>query len=588
MGATARTLTILVALFVVAMLAVPWFFPSRAGDLGLPQAENTFSDLVPSSDGASGELQVGAVTAGGPAAAAGIRAGDVLRLDLNQRIAFAEPIAGLPLEVTVSHPDGLHRVRIVPVPAPWPAIRKNLFITAMSLVYVVLGILVAWKAARAREASLILVFLLMLAFVNATDVLALLRQTPLWGYLANATEYLGVAAILLIQVVFPIVFPPRDTVTRRWIRNVGVPIAVLASLTYASIPLVVVLPSLVLAFPFHPYLFVASSLIVIVAVVEGIKNGPPAYRAQTIAAGSTLVLLSLLNIIDDAGTLLNWDTSAFDAATGWLRYAAGIGMAYAVLRHRLVDLNLVISRAAIFSVASVLLIAVFLLAEWALALVLGQLAGSRFGPQSQTVLAVLIALAVGISARSIHRAVEHRLNRVFFARRYRALADLHRFSLETDVATDANALLGLTLAVLERSIDAQYVTMYVGQPDDGYGAIYGAAAIGPARFDSNDGLILRLRRWGEAFVDDAYGAVFYRALVCPMTLRGLLYGFVVCGPKIDRTSYLPEEQETLASLVHRVGIAYEWLTRAPSGNGALAAPTVGRAESVTERIVLDA
>lgn len=51
-----------------------------------------------------------------------------------------------------------------------------------------------------------------------------------------------------------------------------------------------------------------------------------------------------------------------------------------------------------------------------------------------------------------------------------------------------------------------------------------------------------------------------------MILRGTLYGFAICGPKLDQSSYLSDERETVADLAHRVGIAYEWLTRATAPN----------------------
>lgn len=52
-----------------------------------------------------------------------------------------------------------------------------------------------------------------------------------------------------------------------------------------------------------------------------------------------------------------------------------------------------------------------------------------------------------------------------------------------------------------------------------------------------------------------------RACVCPMTLRGSLHGFIVCGRKNDHAVYLPDERETLATLTHRFGVALEWLRR---------------------------
>jgi GAF domain-containing protein len=69
-----------------------------------------------------------------------------------------------------------------------------------------------------------------------------------------------------------------------------------------------------------------------------------------------------------------------------------------------------------------------------------------------------------------------------------------------------------------------------------------------------------LRRWGEPFECDGPIHPLRAALLVPMTARTHLVGFIVCGPKRDRTHYLPEEIETVTALAHRVGSAYGWLT----------------------------
>lgn len=189
-----------------------------------------------------------------------------------------------------------------------------------------------------------------------------------------------------------------------------------------------------------------------------------------------------------------------------------------------------------------------------------RIVGSTFSENAKTALTGFVALCLGLSARRIHRVVEHRLNRLFFAKRYRALADLHRFSLETDAATNPSALLELTLSALRRDLDAQYVALYTGTPESGYIAA-GATSTLPIRLDENDEIVLRLRRWGEAFVVENDSHYLFGSYICSMMLRGTLYGFSICGPKIDRTAYLPDERETVAALTHRVGITYEWLTR---------------------------
>lgn len=85
----------------------------------------------------------------------------------------------------------------------------------------------------------------------------------------------------------------------------------------------------------------------IAAVVDAVLGGPRALRKATVVAGSSLVVLALVNV-----TFVLSDMYGYNAPwllyLGLLQWASGFGMSYAVLRHRLLDLNLVISRAAIF------------------------------------------------------------------------------------------------------------------------------------------------------------------------------------------------------------------------------------------------
>jgi len=509
------------------------------------------------------QVRVDALDAGSAYARAGGRVGDIVRLDrmpVGQRVRYADPAAGLAVDLVVERSDRELRLRVVPDVDASFSRWHQVGIAVFTLLYLGLALLVAWKARRSRDSWLILAFLFGLAAAGGSFHVRAISTLPPLTMCFDIFTTLAVDVLLASQFLFALSFPPRATRLRVWIAAIGLPL-------WGALAVVSTASSLTGVAAFFTsgwtsamdFLVVGFSLCTILAVVDGFRSGAPEYRVPTIAAGSTLIVLALLNIVDFGGQLAGWDMS-WAVPFAWLRYVAGIGMAYAVLRHRLLGLDLAISRAAIFSVVSLCVIALFVVAEWALSLVLERALG-QFGPRGETILAGVVALGVGLSARRIHDVVNHRLNRVFFARRYRALAELKRFSLETDAATSAEPLIELTLSVLRRNLDASYVEMYAGAPERGYELLGGSKAAVATHLEPNDEMVLRLRRWGESFVVDTPEHVYASALVCPMVLRGTLYGFVVCGSKSDRTAYLPDETETIGSLAHRVGIAYEWLTR---------------------------
>lgn len=553
-GASMRFLTVAIAIAVLSMIAARWLFPETVGSIGMAWFPEP-----------SGQIRIEQVDVGRPAAALGIQKGDVIRVDrmtFADRTALYEPVAGAPFDLTFERGTRLTTVRIVPAPMKtWSRSPAGVTTNVFAVIYLGMALLIAWKAARDRTALLIIVFTLGIALSRAGRGLTAVLSSSTADLISHALGSFALGVVIVAQFLFVATFPPRRTAAPRWSFLLGVAIATATAIVIA---LETLLP---VAFPASTYvvntahyaLLIANALTVFVVVVQGILQSEAEFRIRSLVAGSTLVLFSAVNGAIGIIYLNHWSVDQTWFLT--LQYAVGLGVTYAVLRHRLVDLDLFISRAAIFSVVSLVMVCMFLITEWGLALVLERVIGPKFGEQSQTMLTGIIALGVGLSARNIHRAVEHRLNRLFFAQRFRALAELQRFSHETDAATDAGALVDLTFEQLRRNLDASYVAIYTGRPERGYTLLQNRVSVGPARLDQNHPLVLRLRRWGESFVNDIPADVFCGSILFPMVLRGTLHGFVICGPKRDRTSYAPEERETLESLSHRVGIAYEWLTR---------------------------
>ena len=198
------------------------------------------------------------------------------------------------------------------------------------------------------------------------------------------------------------------------------------------------------------------------------------------------------------------------------------GVAYPVLRHRLVDLNVIVSRATVFGVVSVIIVGLFVAAEWVIV---------RVFEQSSQIVTLLFVLVLGISARWIHRFVEEHLSKMFFRRRLRAIAEIDRVARETDAATDAQAALNLAADTVARTLEPLGVAIYVRGGRGYERSVDRSEAAFPLDYDYNDAQPLRLRRWQETFQLDDDAVDSSHALFVPMMLRGELLGFFSCGPK---------------------------------------------------------
>lgn len=303
------------------------------------------------------------------------------------------------------------------------------------------------------------------------------------------------------------------------------------------------------------------------------------------ATGVLILLYRYAKADDEMRTRLQWVVAAFSVAfvpffsldvigsafnlvgnvvigniASTVSVIAPIALAYTILRHRLFDIRLVLSRALIFGVLTTVAVGTLALADWGFGIWLAQ---SKFALASEAAL----ALALGFSMTHLHRKIEGALNAIIFREQSAALATLRRYTHELDLIADPQRLLGQTYESLVEHMDIEFAAIYAAEGSSFVRACGGDPA--PDLLPSDDFAVLRLRRWSEPFECDGAHHPLRGALLLPMSARTELVGFIACGPKHDRTHYLPKEVEALAALAHRAGSAYAWLTLRP----ALGVPT---------------
>ncbi len=244
------------------------------------------------------------------------------------------------------------------------------------------------------------------------------------------------------------------------------------------------------------------------------------------------------------------EVSYINLAQAWMLLAP-IALAYTILRHRLFDIRFVVSRALLYGTITSITIALLALVDWGFGRWLEE---SRFALAAELLLAVFI----GVVLTHAHRRIEGFLNRIIFRSQTAAMQALRRFAQETDLISDPKYLLLQTYEALRQRLESDFVAIYTA--DGSAYALATPSAPTPSILPSHDFAVLRLRRWHEPFECDEPAHPLRGSLLLPMTARAELIGFVICGPKRDRTHYLPEETETLALLTYRTGSAYALLT----------------------------
>jgi hypothetical protein len=236
-------------------------------------------------------------------------------------------------------------------------------------------------------------------------------------------------------------------------------------------------------------------------------------------------------------------------------FLAPLGMTYALLNRRVLDIGFALNRIAIFSGVSVVVIGAFMLFEWAL--------GSWLQTASHTtslVAGAAVALVLGFSIRFVHDRVEHVLDRVFFRKRHEDEEAIRRFAREAAFVTEPAVLVERTVDVLKRHADASFARLALSNGNGKY-----------AEVSENDPAIVTLRAWHRKLDLHDVDTQFEGEFAYPMVSRGRLIGALLLGPKRSQESYAPDESSAIEDLAHHVGGVLDVLSQTTPGDEPLLA-----------------
>jgi hypothetical protein len=277
----------------------------------------------------------------------------------------------------------------------------------------------------------------------------------------------------------------------------------------------------------------------------GASHGPDRGRI----AWTTLSLLPLLfagiPYVIAVGVLGNTNTSsAWDQLTNVGVFLYPIGISYALLNRRLLDVSFALNRAAVFTGVSIVVIGAFVLTEYVLSEWLGA------GRNANLLAGAVLALLLGFSMRYIHARVDHVLDNLFFKKRHEDEQAIREFAHEVAFITDPEIVLERIVRVLEQRADAAWCYVEIADERNNYGAA-----------GENDPAIVSLRATHKRVDLHALDSALRGEFAYPMISRARLVGVLVLGPKHSGQPYAPDESDAIAHLAHGAGLALDTLSR---------------------------
>jgi len=298
-----------------------------------------------------------------------------------------------------------------------------------------------------------------------------------------------------------------------------------------------------------------------IALVSTYVTTPGGTRTRLLPVIASFVVLIVSGVLQQVGS--EWTTSqsalfalaiAFSASPALVAAA----VAYGVIRHRVMDVNFIISRTVVYTTLTVFAVAIFTSIEY----VFGKLL-ERQGVA--TFLDIAAAIALGISLNELHKRVDDFVDRVLFRRHHLAEERLARVARSLPQASTARSIdealvkepveaFALSSGALFRCENAEYRRVRA----------HGWRESEATSLAEDDSLVLRLRagldaidphdlRWSRSDLPGDERRVLYAVAVAvgPQLEAIALYGGHRTGEDLD-----PGERRNLRRLAAAAAAGY--------------------------------
>lgn len=328
-------------------------------------------------------------------------------------------------------------------------------------------------------------FLVGLGIPSLRQVFTVLNETEL--LLSNVAFTLLGSAFFPLPVMFHFFlrFPPGLPVSRFWE-------IVKWALYTAAIPLHVIMTwslwaarGVVIVVPFAILFMLGGGLALVMLLIRSYRLAKEPHQKQRIkwiVSGNLTVLFFFLLLMLFEGVLWprlfsrsNPVAEMIDRVLLYLSHLILLGnfvaWAYAILKHRVLDINVVIRRSLRYLLAS----RGFILIEALLAFALlsfvfaGRLGVwlDRFGSNTRTLITILGTVLMVLALQTVNRKIRPLIDRRFFRDAYDAQQILTELTSSLRATTNVNEVLELTTAKIQQALYAANVTIFLrnGQHD---------------------------------------------------------------------------------------------------------------------------
>ncbi|HEY1976653.1 MAG TPA: hypothetical protein VGG89_08915 [Candidatus Baltobacteraceae bacterium] len=310
---------------------------------------------------------------------------------------------------------------------------------------------------------------------------------------------------------------------------------------------------------------ILGAILALVAMFSNYAAQQRINRSRLVPVIAAFVVLNVSIAVEQIVSEVSSNPAGVGATYFFFAVSAALlatAIAYGVVRHRVIDVNFIISRTLVYTILTVFVVAVFSLIEY----VFGKLLEHQ---GVATFLEIAAAVGLGLSLNVLHGRLDNFIDRTIFRKRHLAETRLERASETLPHATSSDFVHEMLVA---EPVDALQLASAAVFRRNGTGfRRESAAGWSPgdaAELEENDHLVARLRaelqplsisevRWPRENVPGGVAAPLYAV---PIASGHSLAAFALYGGHAGGEDLDPDERRSLRALAAGAALAYDHLT----------------------------
>jgi hypothetical protein len=235
-----------------------------------------------------------------------------------------------------------------------------------------------------------------------------------------------------------------------------------------------------------------------------------------------------------------------------------VGLSYAILRHRVLDMRLALNRSLVFAGVGAVLLGIFQFLNVVTARLL------HFDdPAKAGLLSGLLAALVVLAYPKVRPKAEWLVDRLFFREWVAREADLARFAADAGGFTEASSLATALIGAIDRFTAGAGTTLYVRAADDRFerqrGSTAGAKTAAPSVLDADEPLAVALRAGRSVARCEEVHSAAPGELAMVLSRQRDLDAFVLIGRGHDGSVLRSDEIAALRGALQSVGVEWQAL-----------------------------